>query len=222
MDEVKTGHHKLAGTAFGAFGAFLEKVWRTNDILWGRLDGAERIIQSITPAGIDVDDLIRRAHDIIIDEELKPANRVEIAQMLVDALLRTGSGDKADQQRQEMLAAIRQCTAGDAGSTDINPKLTAVLQRALTPDQIRCCLANFEISREPNRKQTLENTARSARIVGRILDDLSRKRPQLKKSGTLLIQAGNVIWGLLEVSVPDRSGARFLIIGSACCYCFRS
>jgi len=206
VDEVKTGRHKLAGTAFGAFGAFLERVWRTNDILWGRLDGAERLIRSITPPEINVDDLIRRAHDIIIDEELKPANRADICQMLVDALLQADSGEKADQQRADMLGLVTRTTEG---ATDINPKLVAVLQRALTPDQVRCCLANFQISREPNRKQTLESVARASRIIGRILDDLSRKRPALKKPGTLLIQAGNVIWGLLEVSIPGSIWGAF-------------
>jgi hypothetical protein len=35
---------KLAGTKLNNFGAFFEQKFRTNDILWGRLDGAERII----------------------------------------------------------------------------------------------------------------------------------------------------------------------------------
>src|SRR5262249_40881599 len=43
IDERKSGCHKLAGTYLANFGGFLEKLWRQNDILWGRLDGAERI-----------------------------------------------------------------------------------------------------------------------------------------------------------------------------------
>ena len=42
---------KLAGTALFHFGAFLKREWRENDLMWGRLDGAERIIRSILPAG---------------------------------------------------------------------------------------------------------------------------------------------------------------------------
>ncbi|HVV53054.1 MAG TPA: patatin-like protein, partial [Polyangia bacterium] len=39
---------KLAGVKLGHFGAFLDPDWRAHDILWGRLDGAERIIAALT------------------------------------------------------------------------------------------------------------------------------------------------------------------------------
>src|SRR5258705_1936873 len=40
---------KLLGTKLGNFGAFFKKEWRENDIMWGRLDGAERIITTLLP-----------------------------------------------------------------------------------------------------------------------------------------------------------------------------
>jgi patatin-related protein len=46
--EVKA--EKLAGVKLGHFGAFLDPDWRAHDILWGRLDGAERIIAALTAA----------------------------------------------------------------------------------------------------------------------------------------------------------------------------
>ena len=51
IDEQSPSEHrrKLAGTALFHFGAFLNRDWRRNDMLWGRLDGAERIITSISP-----------------------------------------------------------------------------------------------------------------------------------------------------------------------------
>ena len=48
---VDERHRKLAGTALLHFGAFLSRDWRQNDLAWGRLDGAERIIRSILPPG---------------------------------------------------------------------------------------------------------------------------------------------------------------------------
>jgi len=39
--------HKLQGTAFGHFGAFLQASWRQNDYLWGRLDAAERLVRLV-------------------------------------------------------------------------------------------------------------------------------------------------------------------------------
>jgi patatin-related protein len=36
---------KLCGETFGHFGAFLKKSWRSNDILWGRLDGISKLAE---------------------------------------------------------------------------------------------------------------------------------------------------------------------------------
>ncbi|HEX8567651.1 MAG TPA: patatin-like protein [Pyrinomonadaceae bacterium] len=40
---------KLAGGSFRAFGAFFHQDWRRNDILWGRLDAAERLVSIVLP-----------------------------------------------------------------------------------------------------------------------------------------------------------------------------
>jgi patatin-related protein len=66
--------NKLAGTSLMAFGAFLCREWRDHDILWGRLDGAERLIRSLLPE--DADSFIRgplidEAIEIILDEDFK-------------------------------------------------------------------------------------------------------------------------------------------------------
>jgi patatin-related protein len=69
IDEQADAKHrkKLAGTALLHFGAFLKRDWRVNDLLWGRLDGAERIITSILPAGSDhTARLVRAAHLAIV------------------------------------------------------------------------------------------------------------------------------------------------------------
>jgi patatin-related protein len=63
----------LRGASLGAFGAFLDQDWRMNDMLRGRLDGAERLITAILP---DSDartmavreDLIRQAQEAIAVE----------------------------------------------------------------------------------------------------------------------------------------------------------
>jgi hypothetical protein len=38
---------KLAGDSLKAFGGFFKKSWRANDILWGRLDGLNRIVEAL-------------------------------------------------------------------------------------------------------------------------------------------------------------------------------
>lgn len=42
--EATAAADKLAGVSFGHFGAFFRRSWRENDYLWGRLDGAERLL----------------------------------------------------------------------------------------------------------------------------------------------------------------------------------
>ena len=58
---------KLAGTALFHFGAFLNREWRQNDLMWGRLDAAERIIRSV--GSTQADALIREAQLIILGSE---------------------------------------------------------------------------------------------------------------------------------------------------------
>ena len=53
VDQRRSPRRKLAGTALMSFGAFLAEDWRRNDMLWGRLDGAERIISALLPATKD-------------------------------------------------------------------------------------------------------------------------------------------------------------------------
>ena len=38
---------KLAGDSLRAFGGFFKKSWRSNDILWGRLDGLNRLVEGV-------------------------------------------------------------------------------------------------------------------------------------------------------------------------------
>jgi len=61
---------KLAGTALFHFGAFLNREWRENDLMWGRLDAAERIIRAILPPGSPrADSLIHEANVAIAGSE---------------------------------------------------------------------------------------------------------------------------------------------------------
>jgi hypothetical protein len=72
----RLGVGKLTGTALGHFGAFLQRNWRQNDILWGRLDGAERIIRALLPGDEAPDGtraaLIEEAQLCILEDEVRP------------------------------------------------------------------------------------------------------------------------------------------------------
>jgi patatin-related protein len=65
---------KLRGTVFASFGAFFDRRWRENDLLWGRLDGAERLITALLPGTKHQSlrtKLIEEAHTAILEAELR-------------------------------------------------------------------------------------------------------------------------------------------------------
>jgi patatin-related protein len=76
---------KLAGTAVFHFGAFLNREWRQNDLTWGRLDAAERIIRSVLPPGCGhAEQLIHESNVAIVGSEdaLKRLRETEIRRKL--------------------------------------------------------------------------------------------------------------------------------------------
>jgi patatin-related protein len=74
LEGGRLGVGKLTGTALGHFGAFLQRNWRQNDILWGRLDGAERIISALLPGDEAPDgtraQCIKKAQMHILEDEV--------------------------------------------------------------------------------------------------------------------------------------------------------
>lgn len=47
LSNVPDFHDKVAGDVLGHFGAFFKRSWRSNDILWGRLDGLCQITETL-------------------------------------------------------------------------------------------------------------------------------------------------------------------------------
>ena len=65
-------NEKLKGVARGHFGAFFKREYRENDYLWGRLDGAERLLWTLFDAGASSQSseaYYSRAFRAILDEE---------------------------------------------------------------------------------------------------------------------------------------------------------
>jgi patatin-related protein len=110
---------KLAGTALMDFGAFLDSKWRANDMLWGRLDGAERIIESLLPDEADQDlrkELTQQATEIILKEEFAPKDGEDLERD-VKGILQAGLQEfalatiKKDVGTSENLGALAECKA---------------------------------------------------------------------------------------------------------------
>jgi hypothetical protein len=45
----KTVADKLCGDMLGHFAGFLKRSWRSNDIMWGRLDAVTQLLESVLP-----------------------------------------------------------------------------------------------------------------------------------------------------------------------------
>lgn len=74
----------LKGIEFNNFGAFFSRTYRENDYLWGRLHGADRLIDiiiSAMPEGLPIDDakirnFKKRAFHAILDQEVGRLNKI--------------------------------------------------------------------------------------------------------------------------------------------------
>jgi len=111
VDDSKRGP-KLAGSQIHHFGGFFSADWRRNDILWGRLDAAERLISALWPGLDDADErdptkkakrkesederdrVIRKAHVAIVAEVLQDATYRRLLRPYVTGGLPDGAPEK--------------------------------------------------------------------------------------------------------------------------------
>jgi patatin-related protein len=191
VDELRTGTRKLAGNAFGHFGGFLDANWRRNDILWGRLDGAERILASLLPPGKLHDDLLVEAQAAILREELLETYIEGLSDLLFGALLREdtptdaiermNSGDPAD--RTALLAALRS------------------LPDRILVDQMRKA---FMLPPPPEPDEMLRVAGRATEITGKVLEDTSKRRAVPSSPWFWAARMGRLAWGVGELAMPRR------------------
>lgn len=196
IDERKTTRRKLAGTKFMHFGAFLDQGWRKNDILWGRLDAAERILSTIlSPNHPKMAELLEQAQLAILEEEHRKSDQDQLSQLLVESLMAQISSDKGE-------AALRELAKPEMGS-DINPKLQALLRSNLSPERLLAFYRDsYEVNANLNPKKAVQSLARAVRVVGGMLEQLSEDTQIGASPTTWFSRIARTFWGLVEVAVP--------------------
>lgn len=198
IDETQSGRRKLAGAAVGHFGGFLDRIWRQNDILWGRLDGAERLITALLPGDAkkaEREKLIRQAHCAIIDEETKPQERGEMMKLLAQAI----ATDQPAGRNEERLRAL---LAADPGSA-IRTRIEKVLSACLTAEEYLDYLAqDFEVDRSLNSRRTVHSLARASRVVGGMLEGMADQYRIETRRLAWVTRLGQIFWGLVTVATP--------------------
>lgn len=197
------GRKKLAGTQLANFSAFLDAAWRVNDIMWGRLDGAERLIKSMLPDEGDKDirdALTREAHQTILAEELSPAAQADLAILLGQALVQRKAGLEVADAIDKILKPV--------DDEVVKQRLTSVMTNCLEGDQLYAFVRDhYEVNRKFEPEPTLKVLGRATRVIGGILDDISRKNNIESKLTRWISRVGQIFLGLVQVSVPDSLAA---------------
>jgi patatin-related protein len=196
LDERKTGCHKLAGSALGHFGAFLQKLWRQNDILWGRLDGAERIITALIPNHPSRTTLIGEAHAEIVYETIARMDETERFELLSEALMRTRTRKAEPELLDSFINRLLDNCSG-------NPALRTKLEGLINQQKLRGYYReNFATHSQVEPENALRSLARSTTVIGRILEGSSSSRRINTKYALWIARLGRIFWALVEVAVP--------------------
>ncbi len=194
--------NKLTGTSVGAFGAFLDLGYRQNDILWGRLDGAERIIKSLLPD--EKDDPLRQgfmdeAFRIILREEFAKGNSERFFELLMQAIgvpLADGRGRKLS--AVEFLARARERIRNDC------PGVVRGLLLAIPSDaEVLAAFKQFyQRPPGPPLKTNVQRLRRAVLIMGRMLEGLGTGDDPPGAAGRWLIRFGGMITRLVDFALP--------------------
>ena len=199
---------KLAGTALFNFGAFLDVRWRRNDIMWGRLDGCERLLAALFPATADKairQALLEEAQRTILREEMQPEGYGLLVDRFAAAL--------AEQKEATLKDAFESLWADLAPADDLQRStrtaqaLKAVLGDAGMLEYVR---RYYEVNRKLDTAATMKTGARALTITGRILEG-SEKRYRAEGSRMVWVtRGGRALQVLLSISTPGSPSRAML------------
>lgn len=175
---------KLAGTSFFAFGGFFNEDWRKNDILWGRLDGAERLISTLLPEEKYHDirtDLIKEAHQGILAEELEVQKKQDLLNTVLKNLENIQHPEQQESAKQYLDFLKNYFDDGE---------IYKLFKRS------------YEVNRELLPETLLGYLSRSTQVFGNVLDDISKQTKRTSVVAPWLTRFGRILWALIEVASP--------------------
>ena len=194
---------KLAGIALAHFSAFLDERWRRNDVLWGRLDGAERLIATLLPANDPATRKVREllidtAHGRILHETLVPTGEDELRGLLLKAM-QDIEGMTLEQRLRSLMDQLT--LSGRLSRARLRDLLMSLLSE---PRLVQHFKQHRLIDRQPEPKATLRNAARAITITGKVLQGISagRKGTPTSTMARWIARTGLVMQSLVAVSLP--------------------
>lgn len=192
---------KLVGTRAAAFGGFMEKEWRENDMMWGRLDGAERIVYALLPDPRD--ETLRKKYigelqDAILSEEFSMTVK-----------------EKRDRVFRCLARELDECGMTANSVDELVTNSGAVLERfpmlkqLVDRGEFRAFLKDwYNVSSSPPQDRLVDWMSRSLQIVGRMIDDYPGTQEQGLSSriSGVLKSAGVLTARLLSFALPQSLG----------------
>jgi len=224
IGERKAGENrrKLAGTALMSFGAFIDRSWRKNDMLWGRLDGAERLITALLPTENSSDDsirdsLIKEAQMAILEEEVRSGDLEAIKRLLSNALAKYEPSLAHDRN-------LREVVEGLIDKKNLPEAVAIALRQCLSdPDGLWSYYKdNFEVNRSIEPENALRLISRATNVTGKMLEGLADKygSDRGQRTAVWIARLGSVFWNLVAVAVPGSLGNLFVRHWLALLYLF--
>jgi hypothetical protein len=142
------------------------------------------------------DALTREAHQAILAEELSPAARADLARLLGDALVKRSGGLSIREAIEKILKPV--------DDEVVKERLTSVMTNCFREDELYTYIRDhYEVDRRFEPEPTLKVLGRATRVIGDIVDDISRKRNLESKFTRWISRVGQIFLGLVEVSLPD-------------------
>jgi patatin-related protein len=190
---------KLAGVALHHFGAFLDRGWRQNDIMWGRLDGAERLITALLPGEENLSarkQLIKDANLAILREELKPESVKVLQSLIAESLISAGTGTPISLAIERTIGALKD----SATKAQLEKIITLSIEDGRLLDFMS---TGYEVNRQLDSKLMLKSVSRATQIIGNMFEQMAHDNGLEGKRLRWIAQLGKLFWGLVEVAVPN-------------------
>jgi patatin-related protein len=198
-DDQQRPETKLAGVKLGHFGAFLSQDWRQNDIMWGRLDGAARIISALLPDAGDErlrDRLIQEAQAEILKEEL---GKEELFSWLAQ-YVKEKVGPAASER--DLAAKVKSMFAGSG--TDAAVVILRELIGSGTGAQYEEFVKTFyEVPTGPEPQEVLNWAGRAATIVGDMFNGLKEAGTVVTTVASKLKVLGVLVTQSVRFAIPN-------------------
>ena len=189
-DESTRNRSKLAGIALSAFGGFLDREWRRNDILWGRLDAAERIISALLSDRCDeakrAESILKAQHSIIDETTTSWMSELEQTRFSVSK----------DNEQYNLLQSIRKLLDSHA---DVLPDGRTVPS---SPEWKKQFSSAYDFHREFEPEPNLRRLGRSSAILSSMIDRLDGGNGIGGKISGHLKTLNRLLLGLLDFSTP--------------------